>query len=512
MDRRSFLASASLVAASAAGAPLLAGCTTESGDNNPTAAVPDAALADLQSRLSGSLLRPDQPDFAAQNLPANDVYASVTPLAIAMCADPADVATCVTWCRDEGVQPVVRGGGHNYIGASTTTGLLIKTTEMNQVDIDRQSGRMTIGAGTLNQNVLDTLRNGRWMLPIGTCPSVGVTGLVLGGGFGDNSRWGGLTCDHLLETDLVLASGETVTAGSKDNADLYWGLRGAGGGNFGVNTSLTFQLIEVPRPTITVFGLRFTDREDIVAAWSAFDTLMLTAPDELSGFTGIRNVRPLGANAPASRGHRPPFPSLTIDGCFQGSADQARQVLQPVFQAATPQDQVFGEFDWWSAQLEWLAVPEMPQHGLAEAARFTDRATPPDVLDELLSRVLAAPGGTEEANAEVRMMCWSGGAVNRRPSDATAFPHRSSHNLLRPAIWWREQPESMIKDLQDWQRDTFAYVSDHAQQGSFVNWPYAQLPDWEAAYYGDNAARLREVKQRYDPDNLFRYDQSIPLP
>ena len=73
-------------------------------------------------------MRPDQPDFAAQNLPANDVYASVTPLAIAMCADPADVATCVNWCRDEGIQPVVRGGGHNYIGASTTTGLLIKTT------------------------------------------------------------------------------------------------------------------------------------------------------------------------------------------------------------------------------------------------------------------------------------------------------------------------------------------------------------------------------------------------
>lgn len=127
MDRRSFLASASLVAASAAGAPLLAGCTTESSGGSSTGGTSDAALNDL-GRLSGSLVRPDQPDFAAQNLPANDVYASVTPLAIAMCADPADVATCVNWCRDEGIQPVVRGGGHNYIGASTTTGLLIKTT------------------------------------------------------------------------------------------------------------------------------------------------------------------------------------------------------------------------------------------------------------------------------------------------------------------------------------------------------------------------------------------------
>lgn len=502
MHRRQFLkASAATAAAAVAGLPV-ASCSADHPEST--------ALDSLAASLSGPLLRPGDPDFAAENLPANDVYDSVTPIAVAMCANPQDVVICINWCRNEGVAPVARGGGHNYIGASTTTGLLIKTTSMNRVDVDRGRGRMTIGSGTLNANLLDTLRGGDWMLPIGTCPTVGVTGLVLGGGYGDNSRWGGMTCDHLTSADVVLASGEHVTASTTENQDLFWGLRGAGGGNFGIVTELRFQLVEIPRRTITVFGMRFTGRDDIVAAWSAFDRLMIAAPDELSGFTGITSQQPLGASAPTSGPG--PYPSLTIDGCYQGSAAAARELLEPVLKAAQPLDQVFGEFEFWSAQIDWLAVPPMPTHGLAEAARYTTRPTAPDVLDELVERVLDAPADSDEAFAEVRMMCWSGGAVNRVDSDATAFPHRSSHQLLRPAIWWREQPDSVVTDLQAWQKETFSYVSEHAEQGSFVNWPYADLPDWEKAYYGPNAERLRQVKQRYDPNNVFKYTQSVPLP
>jgi FAD/FMN-containing dehydrogenase len=333
---------------------------------------------------------------------------------------------------------------------------------------------------------------------------------VLGGGIGDNSRWAGMTCDHLESTEIVLANGELVTASETQNPDLFWALRGGAGGNFGINTRLTFRLVRIPQPTITVFGFRFVGRDDMVAAWSAFDRLMLEAPQELTGFTGVTNVRTIGGDNATVGSFSTSYPALTIDGCYQGSAAQAREVLAPIFDAADPDDHVMGEFDYWSAQINWLAVPFMPKHGLAEAARFTREPIPTDVLDQLVDRVLNAPGGSEEANAEVRLMCWSGGVVNDVPADATAYVHRSSNNLLRPATWWRDQPQAMIDDLQDWQRETFAYASQFTEQGSFVNWPYAELDDWARAYYGANLDRLVEVKRAVDPDNLFRYEQSIP--
>lgn len=503
ISRRRFLQASALVVGAGA-------LTTATGCSLAINRSEASALEALAKSMTGDLLLPTAPDFQGENLPANDVYESVLPIAIAMCASPADVQKCIQWCIAEGIRPVIRGGGHNYIGASTTTGLLIKTTRMNQVEVDPATGIMTIGGGTLNRDLLATLRGGDWMLPIGTCPGVGVAGLVLGGGIGDNARWAGMTCDHLVSTDIVLASGELVTADQASNPDLFWALRGGAGGNFGANTSFTFQLIRIPRPKISVFGFRFSGDQEIVAAWSAFDRLMIDAPPELSGFTGITNVQPLGGDASPAPGRADPYPQFTIDGCFQGSAAVLREILAPVFDAATPADYLLGEFDYWDAQINWLAVPPMIKHGLAESARYTNAPIPTEVLSELVARVGAAPGGSEEANAEVRLMCWSGGKVNEVAPDATAYVHRESHNLVRPAIWWADQPDSMVRDLQDWQKETSLYVSQHAERGSFVNWPYAELDDWARAYYGSNLERLVSVKAAVDPGNTFTYAQSIP--
>jgi FAD/FMN-containing dehydrogenase len=496
MSRRGFLTAATVVG----GGLVLAGCS-DAGTS---------AVKDLQRRLKGQVLVPADPNFAEENLPANDRYESVIPMAIALCANPDDVQTCVRWCVEEGIQPVIRGGGHNYIGASTTTGLLIKTGSMNGVSVDPRAGTVTLGAGALNMNLLSTLRGGALMLPIGTCPSVGVAGLVLGGGIGDNSRWAGMTCDHLESTTVVLASGESVEASGTENPDLFWALRGAAGGNFGVNTSFTFRLVEIPTPKITVFGMVFSGKDAMVAGWSAFDRLMLSAPDQLSGFAAVTNVRPLGAdNKPAAR-YAAPFPNLSIDGSFQGTQAEAREILAPVINLA-PTDLIMGEMDYWDAQINWLAVGSMPKHGLEECSRFTNEPIPADRLDHLVDRVLAAPGGTEDANAEVRLMCWSGGQANRVAPEAMAYVHRSGNHLLRPAVWWRDQPASMQRDLLDWTAETFAFISDFTQPGSFQNWPYSEQKDWQQAYYGDNFDRLRQVKQRYDPANLFHYAQSIPV-
>lgn len=496
ISRRRFLTATTAVG----GGLVLAGCS----DSRPS------AVEDLHRRLTGHVLVPADPRFAAENLPGNDRFESVTPTAIALCATPEDVQTCVRWCVDEGVQPVMRGGGHNYVGASTTSGLLIKTGAINQVSLDAKAGTVTLGAGALNAHLLSALRGGALMLPIGTCPSVGVGGLVLGGGIGDNSRWAGMTCDHLESTRVVLASGDSVPASQTENTELFWALRGAAGGNFGANTSFTFRLVEIPSSKITVFSVQFNGKDAMVSAWSAFDRLMLTAPDRLSGFAAVTNVRPPGADITPAQGHAAVFPTLTIEGCYQGRQDDVRDLLAPVT-SLRPTDMTVDEMDYWDAQINWLAVGEMPKHGLEECSRFTNAPISADRMADLVDRVLAAPGGTDDANAEVRLMCWSGGQVNRVAADAMAYVHRADNHLLRPAVWWRDQPASMQQDLLDWTADTFAFVSGFTQPGSFQNWPYSDQKDWQQAYYGANLDRLRQVKRIYDPTNLFRYAQSIPV-
>ena len=309
MERRGFLRTASGAAAAGVAFPALLGGPAQAGQQadglRPARALSGGAgsgppLQKLARELTGRLVLPRSPGYAAQNQPANDRYEDVRPIAIALCDNARDVAVCVSWCRDYGVPPVVRGGGHSYIGASSTTGLLIKTGAMNRVRADAGQGTVTVQAGALNEDLLARLRGGDLMLPVGTCLSVGVTGLALGGGIGDNSRWAGMTSDHLISADLVLASGELVTASATEHPDLFWALRGAAGGNFGICTQLTFRLVPLKRRVISVFGMLFNGPQDAAAAMQAFDRLMLTAPPELSGFAGLTSQRPLGAGRAAA--------------------------------------------------------------------------------------------------------------------------------------------------------------------------------------------------------------------
>ena len=518
MERREFLRAASTTVAAGAAAPaLLAGQAQARtaghfrlaggfpGDGGSRSRPP---LWMLARELKGQLVLPRSPDYAAENLPANDRYENIRPIAIALCDNTRDVVACVNWCRDYGVQPVARGGGHSYIGASTTPGLLIKTGAMNRVRVDARRGTVALQAGALNENLLATLRGGDLMLPIGTCPSVGVPGLTLGGGIGDNSRWAGMTSDHLISTELVLASGELVTASETEHPDLFWALRGAAGGNYGINTQMTFRLVPLKRRVISVFGMLFNGPGSSAAALQAFDRLMLTAPPELSGFAGLTSERPLGAGD--GGGDPALFPQFSVDGSYQGPVTELRELLRPVTEAATPNAYISGDMDYWTAQINWLAVGPQPEHGFAEAARFTRAPLPTRVVENLISLVMAAPTGAD-AYGEVRLMGWSGGMVDQVSPSATAYVHRNSNSLLRPAVWWiAHTPKTLQRELLDWMAESWRYIQPYTQDQAFQNWPYEGITDWPTAYYGANFPRLVQVKRQYDPHNLFRYSQSIP--
>ena len=196
----------------------------------------------LERSLSGPLVRPGNSSYATATQLFNPAVSSATPQGIAYCASPADVATCLLFVQDHPLQFAVRSGGHSYGGYSTSDGLVIDVTRQASVQLNSSADTATVGAGAHLVDIYGTLGAAGVALPGGSCPTVGIAGLTLGGGLGVVDRRFGLTCDNLLSATVVLASGDVVTCSATEDPDLFWALRGGGGGNFGVVTEFTFQV------------------------------------------------------------------------------------------------------------------------------------------------------------------------------------------------------------------------------------------------------------------------------
>ncbi len=504
LSRRGFLAAtAGAVAAGALEVPLMRAAVAANAQAT--------AVATLRQRLKGRLLEPTDGDYLAWAVSANTRYDSVLPLAAALCETPEDVAACIAWAQAEGVPLAVRGGGHNYIGLSSTNGLLVVTRLMRKIEVDTATGVARIGAGAVNGEVFMRLRGGDWMLPVGTCPSVGVTGLTLGGGIGFNTRWAGLTSDHLTATSAVLAGGEPVDADAVANGDLFWAARGGGGGNFALHTELTFQLLPAPRREITYFELDFRGADASRRAYAAFDALLQEAPDALGAAAYLSSgPRPDEATTPVTERGAASYPSLEIYGAFIGGTDDLKDLLGTLL-ALRPGAQLFKPTDFWTVQ-GMLAEPPTLRHGFADVNRYANRAQTEAEVDEIIELLRTAPVGRSDRNVDFLLFGWVGGKVNRIAPAATAYPHRRATTLLRAgAVWDLGAPVYDQLAMLDWVDRANDFVRRVGEPASYVNWPSEKITDWPNAYYGENLQRLIEIKRAVDPDNRFRSAQSVPL-
>lgn len=224
-------------------------------------------LDELRVRLDGDLLTPDSPGYGAARRPAQPQYSNVHPRAVVRCASTRDVARTVAYARTTGTRVVPRSGGHCFAGRSSTDGLLLSLGRLDTVAVD-VSGRARIGAGARLAHVYDAMHDRGRTIPAGCGPTVGIAGLTLGGGLGLLGRRHGLTCDALVGARVVLADGRCVDCDADQEPELFWALRGAGGGQFGVVTSLVFAT--VPEPRATRFELHWRDAAAVVAAWQGW--------------------------------------------------------------------------------------------------------------------------------------------------------------------------------------------------------------------------------------------------
>jgi FAD/FMN-containing dehydrogenase len=497
-DRRAVLRSATATSLGLAAGARLHRSSAQTPVANP-------ALGDLQRRLAGALLLPEDSAFLATNAPVNRRYQDVIPTAIARCADEADVMTCVQWCVENGVEPVVRGGGHSYAGYSTTSGLLIDLRDLSSVTVDHAAGAMTIGGGATITDIFAALDDGPLFLPTGTCPTVGIGGLTLGGGIGHNTRWAGLTCDHLQHTRVVTANGEPLDVSPTQHSDLFWALRGGAGGSFGVNTSFTFNLVEVPSSPVTNFSVRWRGADAAGLVLRAFQDIIQDAPAE---FGAAVVITPLD---PAESGRRRSI-DVSLQGHFIGPESDLQDLLAPLLELKTPpSDQTITKMPFWESQKQ-LLEPEGEAHAFTDISRFANAPLPDDVIQQIVSLLVNCPHRTDEAHGAITLFGWVGGILTQIPRHETAYVHRDMTALWRAgAVWPPDAPPSVGEELTAWTQEIAALIAPHTPNESYQNFPNRAIADWQQQYYAENLQRLIEVKTVYDPGNVFRNAQSIPV-
>lgn len=510
LSRRRLLAAAGLTAAG-----LTASCAAPNSGPTPAQPAPakpapsqpvpsQKAWDDLARRLHGSLARPGSPDYAPLATPRNLRFAATMPEAVAICADAEDISATIRWARESNTPFAVRGGGHNYTDGSATRGILISTRRINAARLDGTT--LHAQSGVRNADLATLLPQGgvgRLLLPGGTCPGVGVAGLTLGGGIGPNAPWAGLTADRLRKAVMVTADGDLVTASATENPDLFWALRGGGGGNFGVVTDLEYELVEVPVTRATTAELTVTGGDAAVATALGFQKLRAEAERTATG------------NLYVGRADGDVMAVLSVQ-VLAGEAD-TRSLLSGLLTIPGMKADVT-ELDWWDAY-RWYVTEPRPAYTFWDRSLYAEEALSGDVLSTALDVLRRFPAGADPGrDAGMGLLGWVGGAVADVAPDDTAYVHRSARFLVEMSSQWPtpaqpDWPASPIPaDIMDWEGELWQTLVPHTTGRSYQNFPDPELQDWAHAYYGDNLIRLQGVKAEWDPDAVFTHHQGVPLP
>jgi FAD/FMN-containing dehydrogenase len=490
--------------------------TSTTGATTTTAGSTAATEADwtaLARALPAGLTRPSDRRYPVDKQLFNPLFDGVRPQGIAHCRSAADVATCLRFAEDHGVPFAVRGGGHSFAGYSTSTGLVIDLGAMSGIGVGR-SGSADVGAGARLIDVYAGLAGHGVMIPAGSCPSVGIAGLTLGGGVGVVSRKYGLTIDSLDAVEIVLADGRQVTCDADHEPDLFWALRGAGGGSFGVVTSFRFRTN--PAPSLALGGMRWPwgAAERVLEAWqewapSAPDELwsnaLLLAGDERGGDPTVRVgavyvgssdaldglladlARRVGV-APSHRYrlHKGYLDAMRFEG---GCSDTSVRACRPASEGGSLAREAS------VARAEYLAKP-LSAHGRSVVVDAVERH----------QRDPQLRGGGVAFDAY-------GGAINRVAPDATAFVHRTPIcGVLLNGTFPDDAPAAMVDAARAWVDGLGRDLAGEVDGEAYQNYVDPRRTDWAAAYYGSNLARLQRVKAHYDPHDRFHFPQSIPLP
>jgi FAD/FMN-containing dehydrogenase len=446
----------------------------------------------LKGRVRGELIQPGDTGYEEARKLYNGMI-DKRPRLIARCMDAADVMTCVDHARENGVLLAIRCGGHNGPGlGSCDGGLVIDLSRMKGVRVDPTARTAQVAGGCVWGDVDHATHPFGMAVPCGFISTTGVAGLTLGGGIGHLSRSCGLTIDNLLSVDMVLADGSFLTADEENHSDLFWAVRG-GGGNFGVVTSFTFRTH--PVHTVTA-GPIFWPVEDAPEVMRRYEEFITDAPEEISGFFAFMVVPPV-----------PLFPEdlhmRTVCGvvwCSRADPDRTDQLLEPVGKWPKPLLRGLGPmpFPVLQSLFDGLYIPGLQWYWKAD---FVDHLSEDAVAEHIKH-------GTNLPSMFSTMHLYPiNGAVHRKKPEDTAFSYRNTK--FAEVIVGVDPDAANREKISRWARDYWDAVHPHSAPGAYVNFMMEEGAGRVEATYGGNYARLRQVKAKYDPANLFRVNQNI---
>ena len=453
-------------------------------------ALPDDAVAAFAAGFGGAVIGPDDPDYDGARAVWNGMIDRY-PALIARPRGVADVIAAVNFARDRGLPLAVRGGGHNVAGSAVRDGaLVIDLSGMRGVRVDPDARTVRAEGGATWGDVDRETQVFGLAAPGGVVSDTGIAGLTLGGGFGWLSRKYGMSIDNLLSADVVTADGELVVASEDSHPDLFWAVRG-GGGNFGVVTSFEYRLHEVGPEVAMCFAWYPADRAADVLR--SYREEMDEAPDEVSAIAFYAWVPELEEFPESSWGD----PAMVVAAVHAGDPETGERELRPLRELAEPIADLSGALPF--VDLQRLLDEDYP-HGRRYYWKST---TLSELSDAAIDRIVAH---SEKAPSKLSTVdvWYGGGAITAVDPDATAYRHRDAPYLLNPEANWDDPADDEANVA--WVRGFVADMREFSGGGLYTNFAgfgESEEGDLARRAYGGNYDRLRAVKERYDPGDLF---------
>jgi hypothetical protein len=486
------------------------------------ATIPDSAWRELDDpkNMTGGVQRPNDPRFVWLTQPENLRYYNPpanpggtpdcdAPFGVVRPHSPKEVAYAIQWAQKWKVPMVPRSGGHSYAGCSTVPGLVINSSAMRTVEYIEKDKLLEVGGGAIFGDLLESLRDmevkkgekGRYTITHGRCQGVGLSAFLMGGGWAIDSSYLGMGCDRVKRVELVLADGNKVYASDTEHPDLFWAVRGGGGGNLAYATKWWLE------PQVV---------ENVVVFSGNWRLSRKTAPDVFNGLFAALTVAPstMGSQMTVSTTYgiaRSQWPyALTLRCVFHGSPADFDRLLGPTIAAA---DKIGArdcslngcssgdllELPYWDAQefFEERAYPNRYQETSLFASENLGR-----LAGEIFNRLQAWPKNVSAARVTVYRV---GGQVNKYKPPDMAFVHRTYQWMVTTDLDWSSADDPHLAENLKWQRDTTdAFSRTLGQPGSYQNFPDPGLKNHTKAYWGDNFQRLLTIKNKYDPKNVFK--------
>ncbi|BBX85353.1 FAD-binding oxidoreductase [Mycolicibacterium aubagnense] len=456
-----------------------------------------SSLSSWPGTITGPVVCPDDADYPAACAGFNLLYTH-RPAAIVFARDTTDVVNALSWARQHDLPVRARSGRHCLEGWSTVDdGVVIDVSHLKSAAIDTESRTATVGAGLNQSEAVAALGRAGFAAPTGTEGTVGLVGATLGGGFGLLTRAFGMACDNLLAAEIVVApaggGAEVLVADAKTNTDLLWALRGAGNGNLGIVTSMAYSIHPLAQCIYAV--ARWSGLDDLPAVFEAWQRCAPFLDHRLTSQLEIRRDEISMVSVLAS-----------------GSEPEALQMLTPVLSAGEPGVECT-DANWPDIFAGFQIPLDDEPANWKFLSQFMSDPFPDEAIQLVRDHMSTAP--TPACNYFTNAL--RGAVQVREPSGGAAFAHRDSLFYAEPGAGWGVRGGEPASDdpLTERCLNWIAAFGDALQPfvtGAYTNVPNAGIPDWEYAYWGTNVDRLRAVKAKYDPDNIFRFEQSIAPP